>query len=72
MPDEMDYAVEAQLQAIEDRTNAIRRENVKKLLHTGYCYYCGEGVDSPKAFCDSQCRDDYDWEQTRLRINGKL
>jgi hypothetical protein len=72
MPDDFDRATEAQLADLDNQIAKVRKENVKKLLHTGFCYYCGENVPSPRAFCDGQCRDDFEYEQERLRINGKL
>lgn len=35
----------------------------------GECLYCGRwlGLDQPKRWCDSDCRDDYE-----LKMKGKL
>lgn len=35
---------------------------------TGSCHWCGE--DTKAAFCDSDCRDDWEHEQNRKKVNG--
>ena len=54
--------------------NSIKqiRERVKKesLPITGYCYNCGAPCKA--AFCDRECRDEYEHYLAALKRNGKL
>ena len=36
---------------------------------TGFCHWCR--VESVTTFCDSDCRDDWQYEKDRKRVNGK-
>lgn len=36
----------------------------------GACHYCGEEVHGEARFCDTECRDGYEKEQTALRRGG--
>lgn len=43
---------------------------VKSLPATGECHYCAASVSPGACFCDADCRDDYDREQSARRRNG--
>lgn len=36
------------------------RERPVMRRFTGCCYWCREAVESPKVFCDADCRDDFE------------
>lgn len=45
-----------------------QRNNATMKKRTGYCIYCGDKCKDKKAlFCSSECRDDYEKEQKRLK-----
>lgn len=60
-------------QALNDELIAnVRRQAIAaRLPHNGKCYYCAEDVVAPKAFCDTDCRDDYDREKRLLSLRGR-
>ncbi|MEO6918583.1 MAG: hypothetical protein ABI171_06080 [Collimonas sp.] len=37
----------------------------------GYCHYCDEQVAHGALFCNTDCRDDCQWEQEALRRAGR-
>lgn len=49
---------------------AKARQNINKMPFTGYCYFCAEETQSPRIFCDVECRDMYEHEQAAHRRNG--
>ncbi|WP_249553785.1 hypothetical protein [Shewanella sp. 10B] len=53
--DDADALVELQLRA----AMASRQRPVMRPF-TGCCYWCGESVESPRIFCDADCRDDFE------------
>ena len=55
--------------ALSDALAEVRRK--PSLIAVGFCHSCGEGVQPGHLFCDKDCRDDYDHEQTRRKTNGK-
>lgn len=46
------------------------RERPVMRRFTGCCYWCREAVESPKVFCDADCRDDF--ERDVLRKQGRV
>lgn len=36
----------------------------------GFCNWCNSAVGEGQKFCDSDCRNDYEHDQRRRRING--
>lgn len=54
-------------EAMSNRSKARRT-----LEPTGFCFYCTEKVNSGELFCNKFCRDDYQDEQRRLEIQGKV
>lgn len=54
-------------EAMSNRNKARRT-----LVPTGFCFYCTETVNSGELFCNKFCRDDYQDEQRRLEIQGKV
>lgn len=41
------------------------RSRMPEAKHTGHCLFCEEVVDTPKRWCDGDCRDG--WERERRR-----
>lgn len=37
----------------------------------GECYFCQSPLTSGLRFCDAECRDDYQHQQTRKQLAGK-
>ena len=61
MTDEADRSDEKIAAAIEEGIKKVRQQ--VGLLYTGECWFCGEGLEHPKRFCDADCRDDFDAEK---------
>lgn len=53
--DDADALVELQLRA----AMTCRQRPVMRPF-TGCCYWCREPVESPRIFCDADCRDDFE------------
>lgn len=53
--DDADALVELQLRA----AMTCRQRQVMRQF-TGCCYWCREPVESPRIFCDADCRDDFE------------
>jgi hypothetical protein len=69
----MDIADKAQeaYEFLESRLIQYAISNRKKAVpFRGYCHYCYESVNSPSAFCDADCQEDWDKEQRIRTING--
>lgn len=68
----LELASELEQQTTDAAIAAVRRKasNSSKLLYSGSCYYCNEDVPSPRVFCDAGCRDDWQHERDRRRINS--
>ena len=69
MADECDQA-----QARMEFEEEFRRRATKQpepLPPCGICYYCKEDVPPALKFCDSYCRDDFEFEQRMKERNGK-
>lgn len=49
--------------------NARAQQN--RLEPTGRCHWCDEPVDTPRSFCDVDCRDDYEQDLKRQKIKGR-
>lgn len=67
--DPLDFAGELQQREIEARLEAHRNRTEKTLVEKGFCYNCSEPL-STGTFCDTDCRDDYDYIQKRNKANG--
>ena len=70
--DQIDQAndrAEAERQAMIE---AQKEKHGKTLAYKGACHYCGTLIAPPKRFCDNECRDEYDYEQTRRQANTKV
>lgn len=62
-----------------DRTTARQEHEDRALLKAskkpegpkpkGFCHWCNAPIQ--EAFCDSECRDDWEYENLRKRVNGK-
>ena len=61
-------------QALEatQREQALSRQRKKytALKDTKQCYNCQEPLNSGLRFCDSDCRDDFDYRVKRGKTNG--
>ena len=67
MADNIDRANEITEQ-LQERQIKAARAKPPAAASTGYCLNCGEDLESPRRWCDSSCRDD--WE--KLTKNGAL
>lgn len=63
----IDIATENTLAETERLIRLAATQNT--IQATGKCLFCGE-VSEDKRFCDIDCRDDYDREQTLLKYGG--
>ena len=72
--DNVDHSSETEDMLREYEIQRIRRAAAAKpsLPFTGACYYCSSDVPSPKAFCSSECRADYEKERRLLAIAGRI
>lgn len=59
----MDDADRAQAESDRALQSAIERVRIKPrtLPYTSYCWNCGLRIQSPRRWCDIDCRDD--WER---------
>jgi len=66
--DQIDAQVEYNLKKAlaKQKAEAIKSQ----VTATGFCNYCQAPVDDDMKFCDHECRDDYEYEQQRKRVNG--
>jgi len=70
--DSADHAMEVEDKLKEYELQRIRqaRSKASNMPYSGYCYYCSSPVSSPKLWCDSYCREDFEREQRILKISG--
>jgi hypothetical protein len=69
--DVADHATEMEERLRGYEIQKVREQTKVSTKHTGACLYCGSVVESPKLFCDTDCRTDYEFEQKMKKINGK-
>ena len=43
------------------------RRPLRKMEATGFCYNCQTQLDSLRLFCDADCREDWEFRQTRAK-----
>jgi len=67
MADEADMAQQTESLYLDA---ALRRRPGPELPAIGICHYCGEAVHSSAKFCDNECADEWDREQSLRRKNG--
>lgn len=60
---------EAERQAI---IQAHQSQAKRVLAYKATCHYCNTFIAPPKRFCDDECRDEYDYEQNRRKVNTKV
>lgn len=65
-PDILDAAADYQEGMIQAGISAIKADS--KLEAKGVCYNCDEPVSG--LFCDSDCRDDYEYREKRRKANA--
>lgn len=61
-----DQADELIQMSLDNKINEIRSK--KPLQPTGNCLNCGDEVEG--LFCDTDCRDDYQYREERSKANG--
>jgi len=66
----VDYGSDNGMQFVEDSIERVRQK-ARKRTYSGFCHYCGEEVQGKKPFCNAECRDDYDLEQTIRTRQGR-
>jgi len=56
----------------QDRNLAIEhhRKANKSLLPVGSCYFCDSAINESRIFCDKECADDWEMEQSAKKRNG--
>ena len=47
------------------------RSEIKELTFTGECLYCNESIEEGR-WCDTDCRDDWDYLESRKDINKRV
>ena len=65
MPDELD-----QIQDRMEQEEELRRKYTPKPVEIkaiGRCLYCNATLEGTLRFCDSDCRDDYEYMHTRIK-----
>ncbi|QRE00327.1 hypothetical protein [Burkholderia phage BCSR5] len=70
--DDIDYLVDNQLEAMELALKA-RKGAARELEPKGFCHYggCEDDVEEGHLFCNASCRDAWQHEQDRRRMNGR-
>ena len=66
MADQFDKASDLE-QLDRDRSIAIARQKTASPEPTGFCFWCEEPVLPGARWCNSDCREDWDNEQRRLK-----
>ena len=67
----MDDLDRAQQREEQDRERALAAACSAPLLPaTGHCHYCDASVPGEAHFCDSECRADYEREESAMRRGG--
>ena len=69
MSDDADRADSAVESLIQQGIARARGNGV--LVAKGRCWYCDEGVDAVRLFCDPQCRDDRQAEEDAMKRAGR-
>lgn len=71
--DSSDHASEVEDRLKEYELQRIRqaRNKASSMPPSGYCYYCSSSVATPKLWCDSDCREDWERLEKMKRIEGK-
>lgn len=57
--DTIDDTNDREQRVLELKIQAIRNQEVTPQKYTGACQFCREPLESPLAFCDADCRDDF-------------
>ena len=47
------------------------RSEIKELTFTGECLYCKELIEEGR-WCDTDCRDDWDYLESRNNVNKRV
>lgn len=61
------YDVASELEEL-DRLSALNKLKSKSPpppLETGYCLFCGEKCEAGRRWCNSECRDEWEFENSR-------
>lgn len=69
--DLLDVASETAQRVLDAQIEAHRQRSEVGLRPIGRCYNCDEEFEQGnKTFCDTDCRDDYEYRVERRRVNG--
>jgi hypothetical protein len=71
MSDAADEAFYLEQEAIRAGLAAKAKQS-RGLPYTGLCHNCDEPVEKPRAFCDEDCRDDFELRAERKKVNFKV
>jgi hypothetical protein len=70
MPDLIDAAQDCEIQNREACIRELAYTRERQLAPSCECYNCGARLGFLGAFCDSDCRDDYQHRQRMQRMGG--
>lgn len=62
--DEVDFANELVEKTVQTATMAAGAFK-SGIPYVGYCYDCENALEAPKRWCDSHCRDQYEYRLKR-------
>ena len=69
--DLLDIAAETAQRVLDAQLEAHRQRTEVVLRPKGMCYNCDEEFEQGnKTFCDTDCRDDYEYREDRRKANG--
>lgn len=69
--DILDVAAERTQREIDSLIAEHRARKTKIRSPKGSCYSCDEPLEHDKTFCDTYCRDDFQYLEERKKANGK-
>lgn len=64
MVDIVDVANDRAMQEVTSKLSQV--DTKPEAAETGFCLFCGKCVDLGQRWCDSNCRDDWQYDQKRL------
>ncbi len=61
--DDIDKASKTEAFLLRNSIEASRKRKEHTPTYTGFCHYCDEPLPNNQIFCDSDCRNDYEWHK---------
>ncbi len=65
MADVIDRASDQEDLMRQSALNFQRKQAKPAAVATGFCLYCDEPTKPEQRWCNAECRDAWEWEQTR-------